>query len=161
MRITNAYTRCSRIANPTERRTIQKKNAKKIGGPPLTPPIGGESLLGRICNPAVLSISICNAKILFPLFYSLDNGRITNAYTRCSRITNPTEQIVTIKTIIENGSAQSSRAFFVHLTTFTTAFFPLTLSVTCSRYKPVGNCEQSMVVLCPCLTSCPFDVKSW
>ena len=28
-----------------------------------------------------------------------DNGRITNAYTRCSRITNPTERIREIRVI--------------------------------------------------------------
>ena len=33
------------------------------------------------------------------LFYSLDNGRITNAYTRCSRIANPTERIREIRVI--------------------------------------------------------------
>jgi hypothetical protein len=37
--------------------------------------------LGWICNPAALNIRIFNPK-----------KRITNAYIRCSRIANPTEQ---------------------------------------------------------------------
>ena len=43
------------------------------------------SLLGRICNPTAISMSICNA----------ENGkrkRIINPYTKCCRITNTAER---------------------------------------------------------------------
>ena len=44
-----------------------------------------DSLLGRICNPTAISMSICNA----------ENGkrkRIINPYTKCCRITNTAER---------------------------------------------------------------------
>ena len=53
------------------------------------------SLFGRICNPTVLGIGICNpATIPQCLFY-----RISNAYIQCWRIANPPEQGFRIKQI--------------------------------------------------------------
>ena len=46
-----------------------------------------DSLLGRICNPTAISMSICNA----------ENGkrkRIINPHTKCCRITNTAERVV-------------------------------------------------------------------
>jgi len=57
---------------------------------------GVNRLLGWICNPTVMSISIFNAKICF----AYSNGiykRIANAYTRCRRITNPTKRLFNVQ----------------------------------------------------------------
>ena len=69
----------------------------------------GFSLLGRICNPTAISMSICNA----------ENGkrkRIINPYTKCCRITNTAErefQSVTIcHAFMNTGSTFTSHNLF-------------------------------------------------
>ena len=65
---------------------VQEKTGQNIIGQGFS---ARSDLLGRICNPTAISMSICNA----------ENGkrkRIINPYTKCCRITNTAERVLLI-----------------------------------------------------------------